>query len=100
MELANLLSVMDELFGIGNRVGVIVWKNATDNNPSRIVVEHEYVVCYSRDKDKTDPVWKARSLDVKTRLLEVGSAFVRKFPDQERRQREYTAWLRENKPGG
>ncbi len=98
-ELNSLSCLMDELFGIANRVGVIIWKNATDNNPSRIVIEHEYVACYARDKDKCEPVWKARSLDAKRRLMEVSDQFVRDFANPDERQRRYTAWFRENKIG-
>lgn len=98
-EVANLRSLMDEVFGINNRIGIVVWKNATDNNPSRIVVEHEYVVCYSRNKEKCEAVWKAAALDVKTKLLDVGAAFIQKYDDTDERQAAYTRWFRENKIG-
>src|SRR5690348_15443887 len=48
-ELASLYLLFDEIFGVGNRVGTIVWKNVTDNNPTQIATEHEYVLCYARD---------------------------------------------------
>jgi adenine-specific DNA-methyltransferase len=77
----NLRLVMDELFGRSNRVGTIVWKNATDNNPTRIVPEHEYVVCYARQISATSAVWKAQSLDVKARLLEVAEKLIEQYSD-------------------
>ncbi len=46
IELASLRMLFDEIFGIGNRVGTIVWKNVTDNNPTQIAVEHEYAKDY------------------------------------------------------
>jgi len=97
IELASMRLLFDEIFGITNRIGVIVWKNATDNNPTRIASEHEYVLCYAKDKRKIPSEWKASNLEIKTRLLEVGENFVERYPDQSKRQSAYTKWYRENK---
>ena len=97
-ELCYLTILLDEIFGIRNRVGTIVWKNATDNNPTRIVPEHEYVLCYARNVERLPAEWKAETIDVKKRLIEVGDDFCRKYPDQEVRQSNYTKWFRENRP--
>ncbi|MCU0770410.1 MAG: site-specific DNA-methyltransferase [Verrucomicrobia bacterium] len=67
-EVHNLRAVMNEIFGEENFVGVVVWKGATDNNPTQVAVEHEYVLCYCRDK-ANQPVWKNRTDDAKTILL-------------------------------
>jgi adenine-specific DNA-methyltransferase len=40
-EVENLRCVMNEIFGEENFVGIIIWKGATDNNPTRIAVEKE-----------------------------------------------------------
>ncbi|MGA9827462.1 MAG: site-specific DNA-methyltransferase, partial [Rhodanobacteraceae bacterium] len=97
IELASLRLLFDEIFGIGNRIGTIVWKNATDNNPTRIASEHEYVLCYAKDKRKLPSEWKSTNLAVKTKLLEIGAQFVHEFGDQEKRQAAYTRWYRENR---
>ena len=97
IEFASMRLLFDEIFGAPNRVGVIVWKNATDNNPTQIASEHEYVLCYAKDKRKIASEWKASSLEVKTRLLEVGDRFVNKYSVQTERQAAYTKWFRENK---
>jgi DNA modification methylase len=97
-EKSNLVAILDELYGASNRVGVVVWKNATDNNPSRIVIEHEYVVCYAREKPRCEPVWKAATLDTKQRLLEVEAEFIEKYSDTKERQQKYTGWFSKNKP--
>lgn len=47
-EQANLKKLCDEVFGEENLVGQIIWKNATDNNPTNIAIEHEYILCYTR----------------------------------------------------
>ena len=97
IELASLRLLFDEIFGISNRVGIVVWKNATDNNPTQIAGEHEYVVCYAKDKRKLPKEWKATTLAIKAILLEIGEQFLRDYPDQEKRQTAYTQWFRKNK---
>jgi adenine-specific DNA-methyltransferase len=89
--------VCDEVFGEENRVATIVWKNVTDNNPSRVAVEHEYILVYGRQIDRLDSVWQTRVSDIKSRLLEVQEWFLRLYSDAEERQAQYTKWLRENK---
>ncbi|MFK5949972.1 MAG: site-specific DNA-methyltransferase [Methylococcales bacterium] len=96
-ELSSLHFLMDEIFGIRNRVGTIVWKNVTDNNPTNIAIEHEYVLCYAKNKKKLPKEWKSVNLDVKQKLIELGNDFIRKYSDQEERQKEYTKWFRKNK---
>lgn len=96
-EYANFRCLLDEVFGIGNRVGTVIWKNVTDNNPTNIAIEHEYILCYARRKDRLPKEWKSTSLAVKTRLLEISEQFVHDYPDQENRQVEYTKWFRKNK---
>jgi len=98
-ELEHLRLVMDELFGRPNRVGTIVWKNATDNNPTRIVPEHEYVLCYAKNLSATPAIWKAQTLDVKQRLLDIGEQLIKEHDDDEELQAAYTKWYRENKVG-
>lgn len=69
-EVHNLRLLMDEIFGEENFVGVISWKGATDNNPTRIAIEHEYFVCYARVKEQSASVWKNRSDSAKNTLLD------------------------------
>jgi adenine-specific DNA-methyltransferase len=96
-EYANLRQIMDEVFGIPNRVGTIIWHNATDNNPTNIAIEHEYVLCYARNKARLPNIWKSPNLAVKQKLLAIGDEFVRKFPDANSRQAEYSTWFRKHK---
>ena len=48
-EKANLLAVMNEIFGEENFVGVFVWKRRTGamDSVNNLSVDHEYVICYS-----------------------------------------------------
>jgi hypothetical protein len=96
-EFASLRLLFDELFGVANRVGTIVWKNATDNNPTNIASEHEYVLCYAKNKERLSKEWKSTNLAVKEKLLEIGSQLVARYESLEDLQSEYTRWYRKNK---
>lgn len=97
VEYANVKLLFDEIFGVGNRVGTIIWDNATDNNPTNIAMEHEYIICYAKNKARLNSVWKSQNLAVKDKLLEVGEDFVKRLSDNQKRQEEYTKWFRENR---
>ena len=61
--------LMDNCFGAANRVANMVWKGATDNNPTRIATEHEYLVWYAKAIGETDPVWKSGVNEAKHLIL-------------------------------
>ena len=96
-EVHRLRSLMDEVFGEDNFVGMIVWRNVTDNNPTNISVEHEYIVCYASSKDRLEAIWRASALPVQQKLIDVGNEFIADFSDQNERQAEYTNWFRRNR---
>lgn len=64
-EVRHLRMLMDEIFGEENFIGSIIWKGATDNNPTQIAVEHEYIICYAKDKPSTEFEWKNKSSTAK-----------------------------------
>ena len=97
-ELYHLRMMLDEISGnTENWIGTIVWKNVTDNNPTRIAIEHEYIVCFAKNKEKLDKTWKSMFSDVKELLVKVGDEFLEKYSDDEEMQKAYTKWLKENK---
>ncbi|MFC1484966.1 site-specific DNA-methyltransferase [bacterium] len=59
-EVHHLRKLCDEIFGEENFVGQIIWQTATDNNPTQIATEHEYVICYVKNKDEQD-TWEISS---------------------------------------
>lgn len=61
VELFRLGMLMDEIFGERNRLGVIVWRQAADNNPTRIAVGHEYILCYAKREELVPRVWAGDS---------------------------------------
>lgn len=96
-EVFRLGMLMDRVFGEENKTGVIVWKNVTDNNPSRVATEHEYVLVYMKDKSSCPPVWKSPDLAVKALMLEKERELLADYEGLESLQAAYTTWLREHK---
>jgi adenine-specific DNA-methyltransferase len=97
-ELYNLKLLMDRVFGPSNFIANIVWKNVTDNNPSRVAVEHEYVLVYAKEKAANPPEWKSSDHPAKEALLKIGAELNAQYSDPAELQAVYTAWYRENKP--
>lgn len=96
-ELYNLKLLLDRVFGPKNFVGNIIWNNVTDNNPTRIAVEHEYVLVYTKKKSANPAVWKSSDSAAKSMLLRVGSELIQQYDDPKELQAAYTAWFKENK---
>ncbi|MDE0023528.1 MAG: site-specific DNA-methyltransferase [Spirochaetaceae bacterium] len=96
-EVHNLRSIMDEVFGDENFIGMIAWRNVTDNNPTNISIEHEYIVCYAASKERLDSVWQSSMTPVKKRLIEIGREFVRGYSEDRARKAAYTRWYRQHK---
>jgi adenine-specific DNA-methyltransferase len=69
IELALLRVLMDEEFGSANRIANMVWKGATDNNPTRIATEHEYLVWYAKNLSAVAPEWQSSVSDPKELIL-------------------------------
>lgn len=68
-EFRHLGLLLDEVLGRTSDVGSVVWRNARDNNPTRVAVEHEYVACRVQDIEKADAVWKNDFAEPKELLL-------------------------------
>lgn len=49
-EQETLSMICDEIYGRSNFVGCLILQTATDNNPRQINTEHEYILCYAKDK--------------------------------------------------
>lgn len=97
-ELYRLRNMLDEIFDRSeNWIGTIVWKNVTDNNPTRIAVEHEYILCFSKDKAQVEKVWKTTISDVKELLIRVGKDLTEKYANDMELVHEYTKWFRAHK---
>lgn len=69
-EYENLSLILDQQFRSDNRIGSLVWKGATDNNPTRIAIEHEYLLCFAKDKKSVEEHWSTGTSKQKERMLE------------------------------
>ena len=97
-ETTNALHLCYEVFGESNFVGTLIWKNATDNNPTNIAIEHESIHVFAKSKEALETVWKSSVSDIKDVLIEIGKNLIGNNPDNlNELQTAYTKWFRENK---
>ncbi|EGQ7975803.1 site-specific DNA-methyltransferase [Vibrio parahaemolyticus] len=96
-ELSQLKIICDEIFGESNHLGNVIWKNVTDNNPTNIAVEHEYIVAFAKNKERLEGEWKSGVSDLKDYLLKVEDDLLSEHDDLDALQAEYTNWYRQNK---
>ena len=96
-ETENLKLICNEIFGEENLLGRLVWKNATDNNPTNIAIEHEYLIAYCKNRTELEPVWKSSISDVKEVLVNKGKELVSSFNEQDELDTAYSEWYKENK---
>ncbi len=94
-EVENLKKVCDEIFGESNFIGQLILKTATDNNPSQINIEHEYMICYAKNKCVQNN-W--------TRQSEAAGLIVQQYkklkmtcPSNEEIQIKLRQWIKANK---
>lgn len=97
VELFRLGLLMNEIFGEENHVGTLIWNGSTDNNPTRIATEHEYILCYAKNKTLIPPVWKGRQSDIRDLMLEVYGQIKSETSDLKEIQRRFRKFIRENK---
>lgn len=96
-EYPKLRTLLEGIFGRGNALGTIVWKNVTDNNPTNIAVEHEYVECFANSRVALESEWKSPYSDAKKLLVKLGRKLVEKYGDTPTLRRTYQEWRRVNK---
>ncbi len=97
-EVHTLGMLMDRVFLPRNRLGVIIWRNVTDNNPTRIANEHEYILCYAADEASQPAEWKVLSNPVKDRVTQAAEELKEAYPDLRDLVPAWKAWIKENKP--
>lgn len=87
IELPRLLLLMEDVFDEANRLGMIVWKSATDNNPTRIAIEHEYIVVFAKNATRVPQVWQSLQTDLKQLMLDEFAKIKEANPDNLTAQR-------------
>ncbi|MDB4727831.1 site-specific DNA-methyltransferase [Saprospiraceae bacterium] len=95
-EHAYLKVLCDEIFGRENFIGDLVWETATDNNPSQIAKQHEYIIIYVKDKTNQG-VWTGSNQEAEI-LLEAYHKIKKKHKDDlEKIQSELRNFIKSNK---
>lgn len=95
-EQAYLKQLCDNLFGEDNFVGDVIWNNATDNNPTNLTIEHEYILCYTKNRDLLEPIWKSSVSATKDLLIEKGKELNSLYKG-EQLQAMWKQWYKANK---
>lgn len=95
-EQANLKVLCDEIYGEDNCVGQVIWKNVNDNNPTQITIEHEYILCYCKNKELLENAWKSNVSDIKDILVEKGKELTKQYSGG-KLQNTWKLWYTQNK---
>ncbi len=96
-EVHNLRKICDEIFGEDNFIGTVIWKNATDNNPTQIAVEHEYIIIFAKNTASLSSEWKSKVSDVKELLLNISQKLSTKHATKNELINAYNVWYKEHK---
>ena len=94
-EIDNLTKICGEVFNESNFIGCIILQTATDNNPRQISTEHEYILCYAKNKS-IQTAWQSDSEKaqmIQNKYLELKRAF---GDDIETIQNELRKWIKKN----
>ena len=94
-EQAQLKILCDEIFGDINFVGQLILKTATDNNPSQINIEHEYMLCFAKNKSFQNN-WQRTSQAAK-RIIEKYRELNDSGLSVDQIQVELRKWIKANK---
>lgn len=97
VELFRLGMLLNEIFGEDNHVGTLVWKGATDNNPTRIAGEHEYILCYAKNKDRLPRQWSNTDHEAKMLMLDAFKRLKGETASLKELQRKFTEFTKEQR---
>lgn len=92
---AYVKCLFDEIFGENNFLGQLILKTATDNNPSQITIEHEYMVCYA-SKKSNQTKWERMSRGAEL-IIDKYNEIKNKEQSLAKQQKELRKWIKENK---
>jgi adenine-specific DNA-methyltransferase len=96
-QLFNLGVLLDDIFDERNRLGVIVWKSATDNNPSRVAQEHEYILTYAKNIDRCPKPWRGPIVGPKRVMLDEAERITLSVPELDAQREAWRGFLRANR---
>ena len=96
-EYERLSIILDQHFSPENRIGSLVWKGATDNNPTRIAIEHEYLLCFAKDKAHVDQHWSTSTSQQKDMMLDAYSRIRESAASEDQIAREFAEFAVANR---
>jgi adenine-specific DNA-methyltransferase len=67
-EVHNLRAAMNEIFGEENFVAEICWRNVTDNNPTLVTKDNEFVLVFAKAVETLPQFWSSFVSDAKDTL--------------------------------
>lgn len=70
-EIHHLRKLCEDVFGEENYAGEIIWKNSSKNDQAYISIQHEYILCFVKNKDINKGIWSEK----KEGLDEIFKAF-------------------------
>lgn len=96
-EQANLKNLCDDkdVFGENNFIGQLILKTATDNNPSQINTEHEYMLCYAKNRN-LQTNWERQS-EASFKILNQYEFLKSECDDLTEIQKKLRKWIKDNK---
>jgi adenine-specific DNA-methyltransferase len=97
IELFRLGMLMDEIFDERNRIGVLAWRGSADNNPTRVAIEHEYILCYAKRLSEVPQLWSSPYDEMKDGLLAQYEELKRSTNSMAELRRRWARLIRENR---
>lgn len=94
-EVHHLRCICDEVFGPNNFIGELIVKTATDNNPSQICKEHEYMLCYAREIE-TQTKWECKS-EAASKIIKQYNKPKNREKDPMKVQEKLRKWIKNHK---
>lgn len=95
-EQSNLKVLCDNVWGEENFIGQLILQTATDNNPTQVNTEHEYMLIFAKNKESVSN-WKRKSFSadlIKQKYLKLKELHK---ADVEKIQKELRKWIKDNK---
>jgi adenine-specific DNA-methyltransferase len=89
--------LMASAFGDDNYIANMVWKGATDNNPTRVAVEHEYLLIHAKSKNDLAAQWSTTESEAKQMMLNAFAELKASTSSFEELESEFAKFTTENR---
>jgi len=96
-ELCSLGLLMSEIFGPENWAGTIIWKGSTENNPTLVAMEHEYILCWAKSKASLPHEWTDPMPPAKQLMLDAYESIKLETSAPAEIQRRFRFFIKENR---